>query len=361
MESYLNVHLALAQMRAAAAEKGEEGPKIMVVGPSNVGKTSLCKILLGYAFKQGEKPVFVDIDPNEGSISLPGTLAAMAVAKPIDIEEEFSASSATTGTSPLVYYYGYTSALEKPKLYTALVDRLAMMVQKKLGELDVRSSGCIINTPSQFAEVEGYEIMNNAITQFGVNAILVVGHERLYSELKRRHPEGSNISIVKLAKSGGVVTRDRVYRKQLEMSKIKEYFYGTLKGELSPYSSIVPFADVAVRRVGEGTLAPSSALPLGSERLLQETRLIKVDSGDILLHSILAVSNASLPDPNTTTEENALTPEEESKLVLGTNLAGFVYISEVDDKNSKMTVLAPNPGRLPRRYLLMGSLKWMET
>ncbi|TPX65304.1 hypothetical protein SpCBS45565_g05299 [Spizellomyces sp. 'palustris'] len=355
MQSYLNVHLALEQLRTAATEKGDAGPKVMIVGPEDVGKTSLCKILLNYAVKQGNKPIFVDIDPNEGSVSLPGTLSATAISRPIDVEEEFSASSATTGTSPLVYYYGYASALEKPKLYHALVERLAGVVSKKLDQVDVRSSGCIINTPRQFVDVDGYETLTHAIDQFGVTAILVLGHERLYSELTKRFPNDSGISIIKLAKSGGVVTRDKTYRKQLQMHKIKEYFYGTLKGELSPYSSLVSFADVAVRMVGEGTLAPSSALPLGSERLLQETRLVKVEPGDILLHSILAVSNAPLPDP-----PSNMSPEQESALVLGTNLAGFVYVSEVEEDKQKMTVLAPNPGRLPRRFLVMASLKWME-
>ncbi|KAI8920096.1 Pre-mRNA cleavage complex II protein Clp1-domain-containing protein [Powellomyces hirtus] len=356
MQSYLNVHLALEQLRVAAEEKGEEGPKVMIVGPADVGKTSLSKILLNYAVKQSRKPLFVDIDPSEGSISLPGTLAAMAIGRPIDMEDELSASSATTGTSPLTYYYGYPSPLDKPKLFNATVQRLSTIVKRKLGEADVKSSGFIMNTPSQFVDVASYDTLTHAIDSFGVNAILVLGHERLYSELTRRYRQDSGISIVKLAKSGGVVTRDKTYRRHLQMHKIKEYFYGTRKGELSPYSSLVPFSDVAVRRVGEGTLAPSSALPLGSERLLQETRLVKVDPGDILLHSILAVTNASLPEPTVT-----LTPEEESAQVLGTNIAGFVYVSEVDEEKAKMTVLAPNPGRLPRQYMIMAALKWMET
>ncbi|KAJ3014404.1 hypothetical protein HKX48_005182 [Thoreauomyces humboldtii] len=370
MQSYINVHLALEQLRLAAEEKGEEGPKVMIVGPADVGKSSLSKILLNYAVKQGRKPVFVDIDPNEGSISLPGTLTAMAIGRPIDMEEELSASSATTGTSPLVYYYGYPSPLDKPKLFSALVTRLAMITKRKLAQPDVKSSGFIMNTPSQFVDVAGYEILTHAIDSFGVNAILVLGHERLYSELTRRYGPASGISIVKLAKSGGVVTRDKTYRRHLQMHKIKEYFYGTTKGELSPYSSLVPFADVNIRRVGEGTLAPSSALPLGSERMLQETRLIKVDPGTILMHSVLAMSNAAPPDPPSASTVDdptappppaALTPEEESSLVLGTNLSGFVYVSEVDEQKSHLTVLAPNPGRLPRRYMIMATLKWMET
>jgi polyribonucleotide 5'-hydroxyl-kinase len=39
----------------------------MIVGPPDVGKTSLCKNLINYAVKQGGKPLFVDIDTNEVS------------------------------------------------------------------------------------------------------------------------------------------------------------------------------------------------------------------------------------------------------------------------------------------------------
>ena len=37
----------------------------MIVGPADVGKTSLCKILLNYCVKGERKPLFVDIDANE--------------------------------------------------------------------------------------------------------------------------------------------------------------------------------------------------------------------------------------------------------------------------------------------------------
>ncbi|KAI9017058.1 Pre-mRNA cleavage complex II protein Clp1-domain-containing protein [Gaertneriomyces semiglobifer] len=354
MASCLNVHLALEQLRQEAYQRGDVGPKVMVVGPADVGKTSLCKILLNYAVKQGRKPIFVDIDPNEGSVSLPGTLTAAALSRPIDVEEEFAATSAMMGTSSLVYYYGFASFAEKPKLYETVLNRLAYTVKRKLEDPDVRASGFIMDTPSQFVDVAGYEMLTHAIDQFGVNAILIIGHERLYSELSRRFQSNPAVSIVKLAKSGGVVTRDRTHRRALQMHRIKEYFYGTHKNELNPYSSLVNFADASVRRVGEGALAPSSALPLGSEPMQSSTRTIPIDAGDILLHSILAVSNAALP-------ETPLTSDEESQLVLHTNIMGFVYVSEVDETRKRMTILAPNPGKLPKRYLIMGGLKWLET
>lgn len=80
--------------------------------------------------------------------------------------------------------------------------------------------------------------------------------------------------------------------------------------------------------------------------------MIKVTPGDILLHSILAVSQAEFPE-----EEDA----EDSPDLLTSNLLGFVYVSEVDDEKKVMTVLSPNPTRLAKKYLIMGGLKWVES
>ena len=43
------------------------------------------------------------------------------------------------------------------------------------------------------------------------------------------------------------------------------------------------------------------------------------------------------------------------------DVAGFIYVTEVDMTNKRFTYLAPGPGELPSRNLLTGSLKWIET
>lgn len=47
--------------------------------------------------------------------------------------------------------------------------------------------------------------------------------------------------------------------------------------------------------------------------------------------------------------------------LLSSNVAGFIYVTEVDMANKRFTYLAPGPGELPSRNLLTGSLKWIET
>ena len=110
------------------------------------------------------------------------------------------------------------------------------------------------------------------------------------------------------------------------MDKIREYFYGNPhtslgRADLNPYSVIVPFSEMNIRRVGEGILAPSSALPLGMDRHATETKMVKVEPGTILLHSVIAVSTADIP-----TETEELSEDEISKRVLESNILGFIYM-----------------------------------
>lgn len=41
--------------------------QLLVVGPSDVGKTTLCNMLLNYGVRMGRAPVFVDLDVGQVS------------------------------------------------------------------------------------------------------------------------------------------------------------------------------------------------------------------------------------------------------------------------------------------------------
>lgn len=62
MVQYLNAHTALEQLRVDADKKQDVGPIVMVVGPTDVGKSTVCRILLNYAVRQGRRPIYVDLD-----------------------------------------------------------------------------------------------------------------------------------------------------------------------------------------------------------------------------------------------------------------------------------------------------------
>ncbi|KAJ3291651.1 hypothetical protein HDU79_002162 [Rhizoclosmatium sp. JEL0117] len=367
MPSYLNVHVALENVRRDAAAFSTSsnplsGPSVMIVGPSDVGKSSIAKILANYAIKHHHPITFASLDCADPPLALPGSLTATIISRPIDIEEGLSGTPSSTGIQPLVYYYGYIDPNEKLKLYQKQVSLLAATVQSKLAsDPALRTAGVLIDTPSQFTENPA--LLSHAIEVWKPSVILVVGHERVYSDLARQFQGSRDVSVLKLAKSGGVVSRDKAYRRALQSAKIREYFYGTTKFPLSPFSNIVSFNELAVRRVGDATTILASALPIGQDRKTQETKIVKVEVGDILLNSVLAVSHADRLDAiaPASVSAPALTADQETALILDKNVAGFIYVSEVDDKKHKLTILTPNPGRLPKKYMVMGSLKWVET
>lgn len=173
MVTYVNTHFALERMRDEAAQSSREGPRVLIVGPSNAGKTSLTKLLTGYATRVGRQPLVVNLDSREHSMSLPGTLTATVFSSVIDVEEGWG-SSPTSGPSPvpvklpLVYYYGLPSPEDNPKLFKPVVTRLALASTSRFSDdAAVKASGLIIDTPGVISQGRnGYDIISHVISEF---------------------------------------------------------------------------------------------------------------------------------------------------------------------------------------------------
>ena len=87
MVEYVNVSSVLDERRQIAKNdlsKNMQGPRVALVGPTDVGKSTLCKILLSYAVKKGWHPLFCDLDLGQNGIGPPGTVGAVPVDRQID-------------------------------------------------------------------------------------------------------------------------------------------------------------------------------------------------------------------------------------------------------------------------------------
>jgi polyribonucleotide 5'-hydroxyl-kinase len=258
MVEYANVHFALETMREEAQSIGKDGPRVLLLGPENTGKTSLAKILTAYATKIGRQPLVVNLDPTEGMLGVPGTLAATAFRTILDVEDGWG-SSPMSGPSPvpvklpLVYSYPMQSPLDgEGTVYRPVVSRLALSVTGRMAEdEDARETGIIVDTPGILSTDKPgtMELINHIVTEFSITTILVLGSERLYSTVAKQYdnkPSSSataavfdeHISVVKLSKSGGCVDRDDAFRKATRESQIRSYFFGNPIPSLSPSSAI---------------------------------------------------------------------------------------------------------------------------
>ncbi|BFZ01915.1 hypothetical protein BsWGS_04954 [Bradybaena similaris] len=334
MVVYVNTHAAMEQMRQKAEAENTRGPRILVVGPTDVGKSTLCRILVNYAVRLGRSPVLADIDVGQGNMGLPGTLGALVVERTADVEEGFQQ------TAPLVFHYGHKSPNDNIQLYNMLVSRLAEIINVRCEQSKkVNCSGVIINTAG-WIRGAGYEALKQAAGAFEVDVICVLDQERLYNQLKGDLPEF--VKIVLLPKSGGVVERSQAARAESRDSRIREYFYG-LKNNFFPHSFDVKFNDVKIFKVGAPSL-PESCLPLGMKSQDSQTKLVPLVPSNSLLHHVISISAATTVDQD----------------IVETNVLGFLVVTGVDMDKCVFTVLSPAPRPLPRTILLVMDIQFKK-
>jgi polyribonucleotide 5'-hydroxyl-kinase len=78
MQTYLFSHYLINEKRVEAQINNAIGPRVLVVGSTATGKSTLCHIFLNYAIRLGWNPIYVDLDLSN-EIALPGTIAATVI------------------------------------------------------------------------------------------------------------------------------------------------------------------------------------------------------------------------------------------------------------------------------------------
>lgn len=169
-----------------------------------------------------------------------------------------------------------------------------------------KSSGIIVNTCG-WVKGSGYEHLLHAARAYNARAIFVLDQERLYNDLLRDVP--SNVHVVLLPKSGGVVERSKELRHESREQRIKEYFYGNTRTPYYPFSFEVKFQDLRLYKIGAPPL-PDSCMPIGMKAEDNKKKVVAVTPTQALLHHVLTLSFAESVDDD----------------VIGTNIAGFCCV-----------------------------------
>jgi polyribonucleotide 5'-hydroxyl-kinase len=169
MISYSNVHFALEKLR----DESGDGPRVLVVGPADSGKTSLVKLLTAYAMRMGRQPLVVNTDPQEGLLSIPGSMTAAGFGTIIDVEQGWGSSPTSASTPvpvklPLCYYYGLASPEDDAKMWKGVISRLALSVRGRLqDDREVRKAGIIVDTAGAISQGKnGFDLVAHLVTEF---------------------------------------------------------------------------------------------------------------------------------------------------------------------------------------------------
>ena len=186
--TYVNMHFALQDERkvAKSAGRGAHGPRVLICGPANSGKTSLARILVGLATRMGSQTMVANLDPNEGLLSLPGTVSAAVYGTLMDVEEPAGGfgigSTPSSGPSsvpvkvPIVYYYGREKVEDDVPHWKDVTRKLASSCRAKLNnDKEVRISGAVIDMPGIDAGKDGIDLLAFAISEFSGMSCFAIG------------------------------------------------------------------------------------------------------------------------------------------------------------------------------------------
>jgi len=361
MHKYAACHLRLEDMRRAAKESRSRGPRVLVCGPQGSGKNALCRVLLNYATRQDRCLLYADLDPVQNDI-VPGCVAAVAVVQPVSVEDKFGL------LTPLGYFVGESDPMANPEVYAQMISNLARDVQQRAltpGNDELKYGGVVINTSGLVGE-KNVDLLVKAIRDFDADVVYVIDDEKLMASLTARlrphggpgadaafraNPNGTRLFLERVPKSGGVVSRGTDVRKQETSWLIKEHFYGSRcrigAMVLNPHRSTIGFDHLQVVRIG-GHRVASYLLPAGATSQVDPCQVFKVPPSEQLQHRIGGLSFA----------------QTEAELA-ASNVVGIVWIQSVDMAARTFTLLLPSPApaadRLPGRFLIVGSLVWLDS
>ncbi|KAF1846602.1 mRNA cleavage and polyadenylation factor IA/II complex [Cucurbitaria berberidis CBS 394.84] len=356
MMSCANLHFALENLRDKSVSSGsvEMGPRVLVVGPENSGKTSLIKTMTSYAVKSGRQPMVVNLDPRQGMLSVPGSFSAAAYSSIVDIEEGWG-SSPISGPSPipvkmpLVYHYGLKDP-EEGKAFKPLVTRMALAVTSRLEEDNAsKQAGFIIDSSGAISQGKNgvYENIEHIVSEFSVNVLITLGSERLYSDLARKFSNqvrdpSESVSVIRLEKSGGCVDRSEEYMKALRHAQIREYFFGKGDETLAPSSQMADFGDLNLFKLVQES--DNAEYRPGDYDASSSPIYEKITPSAALQNKLLAITTAS--------------PNERQEVIRDSSIRGYIYVADVDEAKKKVKLLSPQPGQTPGNAMVLGS--WPE-
>lgn len=328
-----NLHFVLHRLRATEPA----GPRVLLLGGHDCGKTLVAKTLVAYANKMGHLPVYLGLDPREGAFAVPGAILATPISDILDVQTGFGLSvtlnvSRTHPKQPAVRWVGVETPAENLSAYRHQCLKLAVVAGLRM-EQDplVKRSGCVVDTPA--LGVRDMALIDDLIADYAILHVVVIGNERFYVEVARQY--GTRATVLKMAKSGGCVDRDDVYIRALQHQTIKDYFYGSPE-PLEPYTSTLDYTALKVYNV------PVQDLPGDEPAQLVEVQALTLQN---TILAVLFVANDK---------------EASAQRAVDSPTMGFAYVSDADDAKQKLRVLGPVPAKFPLNVCLIGTIRYHE-
>jgi Pre-mRNA cleavage complex II protein Clp1 len=185
--------------------------------------------------------------------------------------------------------------------------------------------------------------------------------------------------VVKVPKSGGTVCVPRDQQKQIRDRSIVAYFKGP-ENELQPSLQKLRLADIKIYKAASSVVSQQPGLlPSGMSGTVDPTRVALVEpSADMVRRHNRSVTmcftcahviRAGIGDwargPSTLTAHArsqaglilAVSYAQDAHEIAASNVAGFMWVQQVDVDDGSMSVICPHHSTPPSTCFLMGSIR----
>lgn len=313
------LHAHLHGERLAAAAQNREGPRVLVVGNVDTGKSSLCTTLVNLAVGEGARfggqapfsVALVDLDIGQQSVALPGCIATAFIEDCVAIDDPF------TNVMPLALFFGDktvgTSTFGRYLDLCAHTKRCTEAVAKT--RPDFLHGGLVVNTMGWIEDI-GYDILVELIEILQITDVVVTGpNPDLRDKIVRSTATSvRRVNVFDYRSPGGgkgLYMRNSRTRQKFRAQQIMAYFNGTLR------------------------------TPMLSSRVV-------VNIADLTFLNAVTFKSLPMPMPLSVCAVSSSVSADEAPLA---SVLGFVVILDVG--RTTVSLLSPSPGPLPRRFLLV--------
>ncbi|KAL9652555.1 hypothetical protein ABK040_000125 [Willaertia magna] len=249
--------------------------RILIVGPQDVGKSTLSKILFHLAWfgnnSTSKKACysFIDIDVGQNQLSIPGTMNLVynLTTKEEDLKS-YTSKFAITNENPLSlienkisYFFGDISP-KSVNFYKHLCNRLnysyETILKKQFTNEELtnnstsldNSSMLLVNTCG-WVEGTGYQLIKHAIDAFKITHVISLDSPTT-NQLNKDYINRNSLKVIHLEKSPFVKKRSKDYRKNTRETSIYNHFHlrtNTLTLDLSKVKVTMITNDNKVRNL----------------------------------------------------------------------------------------------------------------
>lgn len=334
---YLTLHLSLENQRNVVSQLNSSinmskmtGPKVLILGSSNSGKSTLLRTLACYALRMERQVMLINLDPKTPMFVCPGLLSATPISDLLNVENISFGETETTGSNfyhpkqPLVRCFGLEDVAYNESFYQSLLTKMSETVFQRLeNDPETSNSGIILDTPSNLSD----EMVNTICDIFKINIVIQIDKEVQFMN--------KEIKVISLNKSTNIVEQTDQFVRQIQQRSIREYFYGIDKLSLSPYTITVNYSDFKV-------LKPINKV---KDREIDESKIengfyipLEVNSSNIN-NSIMSI------------------PRQDDR----SSSRGYVCVLSCDDEKHKCKILLPTPSNsLPSSEFILTDFRYYE-